>query len=145
MEKLLISACLAGENCKYSGGNNFIGEENLAALKSRYELYPVCPEVWGGLSTPRAPSERIGKLIINERGEDVTAQYRRGAALTAKLCTDNGIKLALLKEKSPSCGSGKIYDGSFSHTVIAGDGVTVEALRPLGLKIFGESEISELI
>ena len=145
MEKLLISACLAGENCKYSGGNNFIGETALASLKGKYELVSACPEVMGGLSVPRIPCERIGARVMNERGEDVTAQFKAGAELAADICERQGIKKALLKEKSPSCGSGRIYDGTFSHTVIAGDGVTAERLRALGIALFGESEIEKLI
>ena len=145
MEKLLISACLAGENCKYSGGNNFIGETALASLGEKYELVSVCPEVMGGLSVPRCPCERIGARVMNERGEDVTAQFKAGAELTANICERQGVKKALLKEKSPSCGSGRIYDGTFSHTVIAGDGVTAERLRALGIALFGESELEMLI
>ena len=145
MEKLLISACLAGENCKYSGGNNFIGETALASLGDKYELVSVCPEVMGGLSVPRCPCERIGARVMNERGEDVTAQFKAGAELTADICERQGIKKALLKEKSPSCGSGRIYDGTFSHTVIAGDGVTAQRLRALGIALYGESEIEKLI
>ena len=145
MEKLLISACLAGENCKYSGGNNFIGETALASLGDKYELVSVCPEVMGGLSVPRIPCERIGGKVMNERGEDVTAQFKTGAELTANICESQGIKKAILKEKSPSCGSGRIYDGTFSHTVIAGDGVTAERLRTLGVTLCGESEIEQLL
>lgn len=145
MEKLLISACLAGENCKYSGGNNFIGETALASLGDKYELVSVCPEVMGGLSVPRIPCERIGARVMNERGEDVTAQFKAGAELTADICERQGIKKALLKEKSPSCGSGRIYDGTFSHTVIAGDGVTAQRLRALGIVLYGESEIEKLL
>ena len=145
MEKLLISACLAGENCKYSGGNNFIGETALASLGDKYELVSVCPEVMGGLSVPRCPCERIGARVMNERGEDVTAQFKAGAELTADICERHGIKKALLKEKSPSCGSGRIYDGTFSHTVIAGDGVTAQRLRALGIALYGESEIEKLL
>ena len=145
MEKLLISACLAGENCKYSGGNNFIGETALASLGEKYELVSACPEVMGGLSVPRIPCERIGARVMNERGEDVTAQFKAGAELTANICERQGVKKALLKEKSPSCGSGRIYDGTFSHTVIAGDGVTAERLRALGIALFGESELEMLI
>ena len=145
MEKLLISACLAGENCKYSGGNNFIGETALASLGDKYELVSVCPEVMGGLSVPRCPCERIGARVMNERGEDVTAQFKAGAELTTNICERQGVKKALLKEKSPSCGSGRIYDGTFSHTVIAGDGVTAQRLRALGVTLYGESEIEKLI
>lgn len=145
MEKLLISACLMGTECKYSGGSNFIGEEKMAALREKYELVPICPETSGGLTTPRAPSERVGERVMNDRGEDVTAQYLRGAELACEAAKKHGAALALLKEKSPSCGSGAIYDGTFSHTVIPGDGVTAEMLKAMGVKICGETEISKLL
>ena len=141
MEKLLISACLAGENCKYSGGNNFIGETALASLGDKYELVSVCPEVMGGLSVPRCPCERIGARVMNERGEDVTAQFKAGAELTADICERRGIKKALLKEKSPSCGSGRIYDGTFKGVLTHGYGVAAELLASYGVTVLGESEV----
>lgn len=145
MDNLLISACLTGTECKYSGGSNFIGEEKLAALKVKYDLVPVCPETAGGLPTPRHPSERVGDRVVSDIGTDVTAEYTRGAKIAAELAEKHGCKAALLKEKSPSCGSGEIYDGTFSHTVIPGDGVTAELLKSLGIAVFGESEIEKLL
>lgn len=145
MENLLISACLIGTECKYSGGSNFVGEEKLAALKAKYNLIPVCPETAGGLPTPRHPSERKGDRVMSDIGVDVTAEYMRGAEFALELAKEHGCRIALLKEKSPSCGSGEIYDGTFSHTVIAGDGVTAELLKAHGITVYGESKIEELI
>ena len=139
-EALLVSACLLGTNCKYNGGNNILPEEQLAALQAHYRLVPVCPERDGGLPTPRLPSERLGDRVVNKAGEDVTEAFRRGAALARETAKREGCRIALLKERSPSCGSGRIYDGSFSSTVISGDGITAEALKKSGLTVYGETE-----
>ena len=136
METLLISACLMGYNCKYNGGNNALPEEVLASLRRRWRLIPVCPEAAGGLPTPRTPSERRGDKVINRSGHDVTAEFRRGAELAAKLAERFDAHLALLKSNSPSCGSGTIYDGSFSGRLVSGDGVTTEYLKNKNLIIF---------
>ena len=142
-EKLLISACLTGENCKYNGGNNYIAA--VEQLKERYELFPVCPEQDGGLPTPRESSERLGNQVVSRSGNDVTTQFLSGAQHALDIALKNGCKLALLKERSPSCGCGAIYDGSFSGTVIEGDGVTAELLKQHGIAIYGESRIQELL
>ena len=137
METLLISACLVGYNCKYNGGNNALPPEVLAALRERYRLIPVCPEAAGGLPTPRVPSERRGGSVVTRDGRDVTAAFRRGAEIAGKLAERTGARLALLKSGSPSCGSGMIYDGSFTGTLMPGDGVTAEYLKNKNLIIFG--------
>ncbi len=142
-EKLLISACLLGENCKYSGGNNYCPA--VEQLRKRFDLIPVCPERDGGLPTPRVPSERRSDRVVNKLGEDVTAQFRRGAELALHTALENGCRRALLKERSPSCGCGTIYDGSFTGTVITGDGVTAELLKQHNISILGESRIDELL
>ena len=128
-EALLISACLLGTNCKYNGGNNALPPWKRKALEEKYRLVPVCPERDGGLPTPRLPSERLGERVLNRAGEDVTEAFRHGAALTLETAEREGCRMALLKERSPSCGSGKIYDGSFRSTVIVGDGITAELLK----------------
>ena len=140
-EPLLVSACLVGESCKYSGGSNALPPELLAALEARYRLVPVCPERDGGLPTPRLPSERKENRVLNRAGEDVTEAFRRGAQLALETARREGCRLALLKERSPSCGSGKIYDGSFTSTVIAGDGITAELLKKNGIRVLGENEM----
>lgn len=147
MEKpaLLISACLMGRNCKYSGGNNALPDGALSRLREKYRLVPVCPEVAGGLPTPREPSERRGNRVVSVSGRDVTAEYARGAAAAVSAAEEQACALALLKERSPSCGSGQIYDGSFSGVLIPGDGVTAEALKARGVKVLGESRLAELL
>ena len=142
-EKLLISACLLGENCKYSGGNNYTPA--VESLKAHYELIPVCPERDGGLPTPRDSSERLGNAVVSKSGRDVTAQFERGAHLALDAAQKHGCKIALLKERSPSCGCGAIYDGPFTGTVIPGDGVTTALLKAHGILILGESRIDELM
>ena len=144
-EKLLISACLLGFRCKYDGGTNTLPAETLAALRENYELIPVCPETAGGLPIPRVPSERRDGRVFSRDGADVTAAYEEGARIALLLAGRFGCKKALLKERSPSCGAGAIYDGTFSHSVIPGDGVTAAALREAGLALLGESEADELL
>ena len=141
-EKILVSACLVGSPCRYDGRS--VPSEDVIRLSERYELMPVCPEVAGGLPTPRIPSERVGDLIINRAGQDVSAQYKRGALYALELCRLHGIRLALLKEKSPSCGSGLIYDGSFSGTLTEGNGVTTQLLTDNGIRVVGESQAKNL-
>ena len=142
-EKLLISACLLGENCKYSGGNNYCAA--VEQLREHYDLIPVCPERDGGLPTPRIPSERMGDKVVNRAGEDVTAQFRRGAELALEAALQNSCRIALFKERSPSCGCGAIYDGSFTGTLVSGDGVTAELLQQHHILILGESRIDDLL
>ena len=138
-EKILVSTCLLGVNCKYSGGNNY-NEKVLDFIKD-YEVIPVCPEIMGGLSTPRPPSERIGDKVINNKNIDVTNEYTIGANETLKLAQLFNVKKALLKAKSPSCGKGKIYDGTFTGTLIEGNGVTVELLESNGIEVITEQDL----
>ena len=142
-EKLLISACLLGRNCKYSGGNNY--HPLTEALWERYELVPVCPECMGGLPIPHDPSERVGDKVLSRTGADVTAPFERGAELTLRRARQTGAKLALLKERSPSCGLGQVYDGTFTGTLTDGDGLCARLLVGRGLRVIGESQAEELL
>lgn len=137
-EKALISACLLGLDCRYDGKNNGLGAEKLAALREKYELIPVCPECYGGLTTPRTPSERRGDTVVSKTGTDVTQQFQKGAQTALSLALLFDVKTAILKENSPSCGCGMIYDGTFTGTLVPGDGVTAELLKKHGVKIIGE-------
>lgn len=145
MEKLLISACLIGENCKYSGGNNALPEEQLRQLKENYELIPVCPEQLGGLPTPRTPAERREEKVITQDGRDVTAEFHAGAERVRQISIDDTIRRALLKSRSPSCGRDRIYDGTFSGTLIRGNGVTAQILLEQGISVYTEEEIHRLV
>ena len=143
MDKLLISACLLGVPCRYDGKSKPIAA--IARLREKYELIPVCPEQLGGLPTPRTPSERRDDRVVMADGTDVTAQYQKGARAALDLCLREGCVAAVLKERSPSCGSGEIYDGTFTHTVISGDGVAAELLKKNRIKVYGESELDALL
>ena len=143
MENLLISACLLGIPCRYDGRS--VKAVDVSALREKYNLIPVCPEIYGGLPTPRTPSERQGEKTVMKDGRDVTENYLLGARAAYDLCVELGCKKALLKEKSPSCGKGKIYDGSFTGTLTDGNGVTAEYLLARGIEVFGESEIDDLL
>ena len=144
MRKLLISRCLLGDPCRYDAKSKPLPAETLDALRSRYALVPVCPEVLGGLPTPRTPSERRGDRVVMKSGADVTAEYRRGASAALRLAQENNVCAAVLKERSPSCGKGKIYDGTFTGTLKDRDGVTAEVLMDARFAVYGESEIEKL-
>lgn len=141
--KILISACLLGLPCRYDGASK--PQPWGKALAERYELVPVCPEQLGGLPTPRAPSERQGTRVVMNTGADVTAQYRRGAESALALCRLLGCETAVLKERSPSCGSGRIYDGTFSGTLTEGWGTAAALLRANGIRVLGESDLERFL
>lgn len=134
---ILVSACLCGVNCKYNGKNN-LNEEMMDLLKSGEALL-ICPEQMGGLTTPRNPSEI--KIINNEvkvfmnDGTDVTANYKRGAEEVLRLAKELNIKKAILKKKSPACGYGEIYDGTFSGVLTQGNGITAALLLENGIEV----------
>ena len=145
MKRLLISRCLLGDPCRYDGKSRPLAAETLQALRARYDLIPVCPEVLGGLPTPRTPSERQGSRVVMKTGADVTKEYRLGAEAALRAAQENQVCAAVLKERSPSCGKGKIYDGTFTGTLKEGNGVTAEMLINAGFAVYGESEIERLI
>ena len=145
MKPLLISRCLLGDPCRYDGKSKPLSAETLQTLRERYKLIPVCPEVLGGLPTPRTPSERQGDRVVMKTGTDVTKEYRRGAEAALQAARENQVCAAVLKERSPSCGKGKIYDGTFTGTLKEGNGVTAEVLLEAGFAVIGESEIAKLI
>ena len=140
---ILVSACLLGVYCRYNGERKKM--EGIERLMERAELIPVCPEILGGLPTPRPPAERVGDRVMNREGADVTEAYQRGAEETLRLAELFGAQLALLKERSPSCGMGKIHDGSFKGRIVDGSGVTAELLAAHGVSVYGESRIDELL
>ena len=143
MENILVSACLLGIGCRYDGKHK--ADQSVIELSKKYNLIPVCPEIYGGLPTPRVPSERVGDRVMMKDGTDVSANYRRGAEEALELCRIYNIKTAILKERSPSCGKGAIYDGSFTGTLTDRDGVTAELLIANGIRVLGESEINILL
>lgn len=142
---ILVSRCLLGEPCRYDGASRPV--EGLGRLEEAgHVLIPVCPEVLGGLPTPRVPAERQPDgTVLNRAGEDVTDAYRRGAEEAAAIALGQGCQAALLKAKSPSCGSGIIYDGTFSGRLTPGWGVAAERLRALGIPVLDEREWQRLL
>ena len=140
--RILVSACLVGVACRYDGRDNAVTD--VLQLSERYELIPVCPEQLGGLSTPRPPAERIGNEVVTRDGARVTEAFARGADQACRLARLFGVSCALLKARSPSCGAGRIYDGSFSGRLIPGNGVTVHALEGMGIKVYDETQIDQL-
>ena len=142
--KILVSACLLGEKCRYDGKSKPC--KAVLELAERHELIPICPEVMGGLSTPRSPAEIMTDGSVKNRlGRDVTQEYRTGAQTALQIAKREGCTVAILKEKSPSCGTGLIYDGSFTGTLCAGDGVCAALLKQNGLRVLGESELDLLL
>lgn len=141
--KVLVSACLLGHNTKYNGKNNLI--EKLISLKDKLEFVLMCPEVEGGLSIPRTPAEIKDNKVINKDNIDVTNNYLKGANLALKKALKDNIKVAIVKEKSPSCGKNFIYDGTFTNTLIKGQGVTTSLLVENGIKVFNENEIESFL
>lgn len=146
MEKLIISACLLGAATRYDGKSKaVISDEDIKKLCERYQLIPVCPEIYGGLPTPRVPSERQGERVIMKNGTDVTENYLKGANETLLFCRLMNVKKALLKAKSPSCSKGEIYDGSFSGRLVRGKGVAAELLEDNGIEVFDENDFLQLL
>lgn len=138
-ESILISACLLGEKCRYDGESKIAPK--VIALSEKYNLIAVCPEVLGGLKTPRVPCEIAGSRVLGKDKTDKTAEYMRGAKAALRLAKENNCKTAILKSKSPSCGKGLIYDGTFSGKLKVGDGVTAKLLTENGIRVLTEEEI----
>ena len=141
---ILVSRCLLGEPCRYDGASKPV--EKIRQLEKRgHILIPVCPEVEGGLPTPRPPAEiQKDERVVNRLGMDVTEQYQAGACRALELARAYGCTAAILKEKSPSCGNGQIYDGSCTGTLIAGQGITARLLTQHGICVLGESNFHKL-
>lgn len=155
--KLLISSCLLGEDVRYDGGNSsiamgskfrFSDKELFMDILCENDIYSFCPEVAGGLTTPRDPAELTSKekpfKVETANGDDVTLPFLMGAKKALDLCTEENIKVALLKSKSPSCGNAKIYDGTFSENLIEGQGLTARLLSQNGIIVFNENQLREL-
>lgn len=141
-EKIIVSACFLQKGYKYNGDMNF--NNKILELAEKYEFILICPEVFGGLSTPRLPSEIINGKVLNSIGEDVTSAFIKGANKALALAKENGCTKAILKGRSPSCGKGFIYDGTFSHNIIIGDGVAAKLLMENGITVYTEDELDKL-
>ena len=137
--RILVSACLLGENCKYSGGNNY--DQAVVDFVQGHRVIPVCPEVLGGLPIPRSPAELVDGVVINKAGISVDEQFRAGAEKALAIAKQNGAKLAILQSRSPSCGVKEIYDGSFTGRKIPGQGVFAEMLQQAGIPALDAGEL----
>ncbi len=142
MGKIAVSACLLGQNCKYNGGNNK-NEAVLQFLEGK-EVIPVCPEVLGGLLVPRIPAELKDGVAWNKNGENVDAEFKRGVELTLAALEEEDIELAVLQSRSPTCGVKQIYDGTFTGTLIEGQGLLARALMEKGYRVIDAGDIQNL-
>lgn len=139
--KILVSACLLGENCKYNGGNNL--NQSVLGFIEGHEVIGVCPEQLGGLSTPRLPAEIVDGVVTNKEGVSVDAEFRKGAQAALAVALENKVDLAILQSRSPSCGVKEIYDGSFSGKKIKGQGVFAKLLSARGIKVLDAEDVAE--
>lgn len=137
--RIAVSACLLGENCKYNGGNNY--HEKLAEFLKGHTVIGVCPEVLGGLPTPRKPSEIVDGVVRHKDGTNVDHEFHKGAELAFEIVKKNNAELVILQSRSPSCGVGTIYDGTFSKTLIPGDGVFVKMLKENGIRVMDVADL----
>jgi len=144
-QKILISACLLGENVKYDSTNNDIRNNKLIKkLLKEDMLIPICPETLGGLPTPRVPAELINQKAIDKDGYDKTEEFKVGAKKALHVALLYDVKIAIMKSRSPSCGSELIYDGTFSKNLIKGDGLAVKILKENGIQVFTEHDLDTL-
>ncbi len=140
--KLLVSACLLGCSCRYDGRSK--PNAGVLALMDKHTLIPVCPEQLGGLPTPRPPAERKAGGVFTQSGVDVTEPYARGGEEAVRLARLYGCEGAILKARSPACGKGRIYDGTFTGTLLEGHGVAAQALLEAGFWVVTEEELEDL-
>lgn len=141
--KIMVSACLLGENCKYNGGNNRNPE--LLHLLSGHEVIPVCPEVLGGLSTPRVPAEIVNGVVINREGVSADDAFRQGAKKAIEMARQEKPDLIILQSRSPSCGVKEIYDGTFSGKLVPGHGIFAEMALQAGFRVIDAEDAPEII
>ena len=142
MKKILVSRCLYGDKpVRYDGKTKEERDPRFLKWKEDDRLIPVCPEVDGGLPVPRTDAQRVGDQVITRDGRDVTREYRKGAEIALEQALQDDVLCAVLKEKSPSCGSSRVYDGTFEGTLIEGQGLTTEMLREAGIRVYSEEEL----
>ncbi|WP_404342225.1 DUF523 domain-containing protein [Pseudoalteromonas mariniglutinosa] len=145
MNKILISSCLLGVPVRYDGTMQQLLHPQIMTWQQQGRIIAFCPEAAGGLSTPRDPAEINNDKVISNKGDDVTAAFRLGAKKTLRVCQQYGIKFALLKESSPSCGRNTIYNGEHQGIKIAGMGLTAALLEENGVRVFSEQQLPALL
>ena len=139
---ILVSACLLGENCKYNGGNN--RNERVLRYVDGHEVIPVCPEMLGGLPSPRKPVEWVGDRVLTRDGDDCTEAFRLGVARALAMMDGHRVDLAILQSRSPTCGVKQIYDGTFSGVRVDGMGALARALKALGVPLMDAEDVPEV-
>ena len=137
--RIAVSACLLGENCKYNGGNNF--SEKVREFIRGHDVIPVCPEVLGGLSTPRNPAEIVNGVVKTKDGMSVDDEFRMGAEKALDIVLENRVDLVILQSRSPSCGVNEVYDGSFSGVLVPGQGVFAALLKKSGVNVVDAADV----
>lgn len=137
--KIIVSACLLGENCKYNGGNNYC--QRVIDFVKDHNVIPVCPEQMVGLSTPRLPAEISNGKVVNTEGVSVDMEYRKGAEAALRIALEERATHAILQPRSPSCGCKQVYDGTFSKTLLPGKGVFAQLLADHGIKLIQPEDI----
>ena len=140
--KVFVSACLIGENCKYNGGNNY--SEAVKKYVEGHEVISMCPEVEGGLPIPRTPAEIVKGVVTNRDGVSVDKEFRAGADKILDVLSEEKVELAILQSRSPSCGIGRIYDGSFTKTLTNGNGIFADLLVKHGIKVIDVEKINNI-
>lgn len=145
MEKILISSCLLGALVRYDATGQKLSHPQITTWQQQGRIVSFCPEVAGGLPTPREPAEIINDKVITNIGDNVTIEFKLGAEKALRLCRQHDIRFALLKESSPSCGRNTIYDGTHSGIKIAGLGLTAALLEESGVKVFSEAQMPVLL
>lgn len=140
--KILVSACLLGENCKYNGGNN--RSERVLCYVAGHEVIPVCPEMLGGLPCPRKPVEWVGDRVLTRDGDDCTEAFRLGVQRAMELIANKQVDMAILQSRSPTCGVKQIYDGTFSGVCIDGMGALARALKEKGIPLMDAEDVLDL-
>jgi uncharacterized protein YbbK (DUF523 family) len=141
--RVLVSACLLGAEVRHHGGAATVEHPVLRRWREEGRIVGVCPEMAGGLPAPRPPSEICGLRVVTRDGTDVTSAFLTGARTAVQIARELGIRVAVLKSRSPSCGTGRIYDGTFSGRLADGDGITAAALRRAGVQVFDETQLEE--
>lgn len=142
--KLLISSCLLGEKTRYDGNHNLIDSKLFESIIKNNEIFSLCPELEGGLSTPRAAAEIKYQKVLTKDKKDLSMEFKLGAEKTLEFCKKHEIKIVLLKSKSPSCGNGEIYNGDFTKTLVKKSGITAALLKSENIKVFNENELKDL-
>ena len=137
--KILISACLLGENCKYNGGNNY--NPAVAEFVKKQDVLPICPEMMAGMGCPRTPIEIVDGVLMDRNGNNVDAAMREAVVQAMEMIRKENIQCAVLQSRSPTCGVNQIYDGSFSGKLIPGSGVLAQALKDEGYRVIDAEDI----